>query len=200
MSAPLRLRDAIVERESLAPTRSFGRWLYSFWSAFGFGDGVVYRTHEFVPLRAPSRTILDGNLSGTTLAPSSTTTLQLYATVPHDYFDGTDIIPYIVWFPDNADTGNVFWRFNHDIVGDGDVVSENEIDALQAGGGVANARQIQTLTPISGTSVKRGDTFLAALQRMGGLAGDTFTGNAVFGGVGFKYKARGIGTPISLPV
>lgn len=196
----LRRGVQVIERGGLM-TQEFERFLRGFWQEAGFDPKrAVYRNIEMHPIEVPSPATIDGDIEGPSFPNSTTTEMKFIGTVPNDYRDGTDIIPWVAWLPGNTNTGIVRWNLDHGIAGSGEVMSESSaIVGDDAASGTSLARQVKQMTAISGTGVRKGDSISATLQRLGSHASDTYNAAVILVGFGIKYKVDGIGTVAPFP-
>jgi hypothetical protein len=115
--------------------------------------------------------------------------------IPHDYKEGTELIPHVHWSPTTADTGNIVWGLEYTKAGDGVTFPATATITTTPTAASAVINQLNRLDfkAIPGDGVKIGDVIAFRLYRQNGGT-DTFTGNAFLHSFGFHYQIDTIGS------
>jgi len=115
--------------------------------------------------------------------------------IPHDYKQGSNIIPHIHWQGIAAPTGtdNVKWQLKY-------CVSRNEVTlvppttiTIESGIDTQYEFILSSFAAITGTSFQIGDQFIFSLERIAATA-DEYAGDALVATVGIHYELDTIGS------
>ena len=112
--------------------------------------------------------------------------------MPHWYKIGTDISMHINWMPTTTNTGLCAWKVGWMIMEDGGTAAfaaTDTVSATQAGSGTILEHQHLDigLIDMSGISLLS-SVVTGYLTRDANLNSDTFTGEAIYGAIGFHYQ------------
>lgn len=122
---------------------------------------------------------------------------ELHGTIeiPHDYKEGTDLIPHVHWSPTTTNTGNIVWGLEYTFATDGAVFPGSTIITTvpEAASGTVNNLEKVDFPTISGATMKIGDIVAFRIYRQNGGT-DTFTGDAFLHSFGFHYQTDTIGS------
>ena len=103
-------------------------------------------------------------------------TLQL----PHTWYEGSDVYPYVRWSPTSADTGVVSWEFIYRWANADSPFSTATSEIIdQAGGGTAGMNLLALSTPVAADGKYIGATLVGMINRLASSGGDTYTDDAV---------------------
>lgn len=196
----LRRGTQIVSGRDGRLSSEFERWLLELYQNLGFDHRrPVYREIPLVPIKTITLANVVGDLNLPTFPDAASTNLRFIGTLPNDYRDGTDLIPYVAWLPSNTDTGLCRWHIAHGIIGTGEALTSTSANNDDAGSGTADAQQVKQCSALAGSGFRKGDSIAVTLERLGSDAADTFTGAARLIGFGLRYKADGVGTVAAFP-
>lgn len=134
--------------------------------------------------------------------PSVTEQLYFEAQMPHGWVIGSEVRPHIHWSPGNStNAGSVVWELEYTWQNAANEVfpATTVVTATQAAAGAAYAHQIASFPAVSGTGKRESSVFLCRIARLGGNAGDTFTGSAFGISVDFHYMAQSLGSVSEYP-
>ena len=147
------------------------------------GDGSV---PSMTPFGAISGLQLYGFVDGSKMN-------QMFASIhlPHDYKQGSDLIPFVQWSPNTSATGSVRWQLDYGICSDnGSFNTNTTVTGSQAASGQYYNQKL-VLPNIPGTNRKICDSLLVRISRDSSL--DTYTGTAILISFGLHYQADTIG-------
>jgi hypothetical protein len=114
--------------------------------------------------------------------------------VPGDWVTGTDIVIEVYWSPSNTDTGNVRWEFDYATKAEGEVIASgdfSEIPYTQAAPGTTlQITSTSNQITIPNANIAVDDMINFQINRNGGDAADTFTGDVNIHMVAIRYIGR----------
>ena len=141
-------------------------------------------------------TIAGGRSPVVRLDPDDWSRMRYSFPVPDDWISGTDIIIEAYWTPSDTNTGNVAWMFDYASIGVGDTVNTaafSTINTTQAAPGIdSQLTTSNTLFTIPNTSTANDEMINFRLNRDGGNASDTFTGNVNIQMLKIRYTGKKI--------
>lgn len=126
-------------------------------------------------------------------------TEQLYGVIeiPHDYLEGTDIVPHIHWCPSSTASGNVKWQLEYSWANPSDNAtfpSSTTISVVSAAPGVTNQNTVSAFSAVSGTGKKISSHFVFRLFRNPADGSDTYGADALLVMIGLHYLSDGQGS------
>jgi len=195
----------MVDIETGHPTRDWREFLDRVFSTLGWDTNKKLWAVQFMAamemqeLAAYTQSNPTGTIRFWNLSPSSTSVWYGGRTLPNNYKDGTDIIPFMVWMPDDAAAGDVRLRYAAAIPNANGSMSETLLYATAPTPEVTNKRVTTEFSALDGANLRKGDPVVVGTARLGGDAADTYPEECYFIGAGFKYQAEGLGTPEAFP-
>jgi hypothetical protein len=141
----------------------------------------------------PTRDTADGRL---VFSASAVNIIALQAQMPHNWKEGSIIVPHIHWSPTSTHTGNVLWRMEYKIASINGVYpgSWTTLNVLDAGDGVADTHQLASFGNVSMTGVTISAILLILISRIGNDGSDTYTGTAKLDEFDIHYQVDGFGS------
>jgi len=127
----------------------------------------------------------------------SATTEQLFGCfeIPHNYREGSDLVPHIHWMPTTTGTGNVKWNIDFWRVNENDVPSvATSISAVGTTTGTAWQSRRSDTTSILGPGVTIGNQVAFRLYRTPADVQDTYAADAVVMTFGIHYQIDTLGS------
>ena len=152
----------------------------------------------------PPGAVSDPDIDTTTghllFADNSTETVAIFFQFPHNYAEGTDITPHVHWIKQGANP--VVWQLEYiwyNIAGEytGSYTTITTSGASPDYGDVSPAVEVHTISffeRIAGTGKTISSMFECKLSRLGGDAGDTYSGDARFVEFDLHYLKLGHGS------
>lgn len=149
-----------------------------------------------VALATPVRALVLGTNSCWALDGTASEAVTAEWACPHDIVAGTTVTLKIIWTKSTAGSGDVLWKAQTRLAGDGGIMSA---DNIPSGSGLAAAVpaasgiwKYTTLSSdcFSGTSPLPGSNSQIYIERMAAIAGDTYDGaDAWLRGILLEYTA-----------
>lgn len=135
-------------------------------------------------------------------AAASTETIAGLAQMPHSWKEGTAIVPHIHWQKTTSAAGNVLWRFNYEVVNNGDVALltyAGETDTSSSVSGTpdndtANESLISSFGEHSMTGKVISSLIFFRIHRIGGDASDTYGADARMLEFDLHYEIDSLGS------
>lgn len=134
-------------------------------------------------------TVAGGNSAIMRADPGGNSRVRWSFPIPKDWSSTTDIIVEIYWSPSNTDTGDVRWEFDYAAKAEGETISGGDfatILATPSAPGTTLELETQSFT-MPGATFAVDDMINIHLNRDGGDAADTFTGDVNIHMVRIKY-------------
>ena len=124
----------------------------------------------------PDRDSTDGTLL---FDAGRTEVIAGVAQLPHAWKEGDIIEPHVHWCPTTANNGDVLWRLNYSIAGEGEVFPASSARSkLGAAPGALDVHLIDSFGDVVTTGKKISTIMKWTLSRIGGDAGDTYPDDA----------------------
>ena len=141
----------------------------------------------------PTRDTADGRW---VFSASQTNVLAIQAQMPHEWKEGSIIVPHVHWSPTSTHTGNVLWRLQYKVanINSAYPAGYTTVDKLQAGAGVADTHQLASFGNVAMTGYTISCILLILLSRIGGDPTDTYTGTAKLDEFDIHYQVDGFGS------
>lgn len=162
-------------------------------------DGKLVRKEYWTDL---DRGALNLNLQGPASPPalnrtkltldfddSSTETVYTIYQLPHSYKEGSNVRFHAHWSPETTDTGNVLWEAHYRWIPVLGAMGSFSTTTLAAtANGTVDEMQVDTIVELDGTGKGISSMIQMRLQRLGGDASDTFSGNAQLVSMDIHYQ------------
>ena len=152
---------------------------------------------------APTITVLQSGLRFWAYSAAATNEQMYRLSMPYDYAEGTDIIPYITWTTGGTNAGTVRWGLEYTIVkgyNQATMPANTTIYVETAGSGTALKPVTSSWAAITGTVLEPGALVLVRVFRDGAHANDTQTDVSYLLDFGVKFQlSRPFGAKNSTP-
>jgi hypothetical protein len=113
----------------------------------------------------------------------------------HDYKEGTDLVFHMHWSQRVTGAGSIRFSVYHSVQNvNGVFPPQTSVGNTIVASGTAKTHQITDIATISGAGLKIGAHVLFSVQREGGNAADTLTGDIWLHSVGVHYQADTLGS------
>lgn len=152
---------------------------------------------------APTIAVLQSGLRYWSFSAAATNEQIYRLSMPYDYAEGTDIIPYITWTTAGTNAGVVRWGLEYTIVkgyNQATMPANTTIYVETAGSGTALKPVTSSWAAITGTVLEPGALVLVRVFRDGAHANDTQTDVSYLLDFGVKFqRSRPFGAKNSVP-
>ena len=146
-------------------------------------------------ISGPTFSDLTGNVGTYLFSPGVDQQLYCNFMIPHNYAEGTDIIPFINYIPTSGNSGGVVWSLDYTWCNNGDTFSSpSTLSITTTTTNITNNYDSSDFTPISGTGMKISSSLLCRIYRNGTNVSDTYPDNIGLLSIGFKHQTLGLGS------
>ena len=165
-------------------------------------EDLRFPSQSIDPVGSTAPATRDNNDGTITFSASATNIIAGIAQMPHNWLRGSAIRPHIHWSPTTTGSGNVYWRFEYEIVNFGDAFTGyTTINTLDSADGTAEKHQIHNLhsTEIAMTNFKESSIMKWRISRIGGDGTDTYSAVARLLEFDIHYRVGKPGTESEIP-
>ncbi len=124
---------------------------------------------------------------------------NLYCTIqlPHNWKEGTDIIPHIHWITEDSNAGNIVWRLEYSWANYNSTYSTSTIVETTVSNSTGLKHNMATFPTISGTGKTISSIILIRLSRNGTAAADTYASSVCLMDFDIHYQIDSLGSSTS---
>ena len=165
-------------------------------------EDLRFPSQSIDPVGSTAPATRDNNDGTITFSASATNIIAGIAQMPHNWLRGSAIRPHIHWSPTTTGSGNVYWRFEYEIVNFGDAFTGyTTINTLDSADGTAEKHQMHNLysTEIAMTNFKESSIMKWRISRIGGDGTDTYSAVARLLEFDIHYRVGKPGTESEIP-
>jgi hypothetical protein len=165
-------------------------------------EDLRFPSQSIDPVGSTAPASRDNNDGTITFSASATNIIAGVAQMPHNWLRGSAIRPHIHWCPTTTGSGNVYWRFEYEIVNFGDAFTGyTTVNTLDAADGTSEKHQIHNLysTEIAMTNFKESSIMKWRISRIGGDGTDTYAAVARLLEFDIHYRVGKPGTESEIP-
>lgn len=198
--------DLIVGREK-KPTPSYQQFFRELWEMVGMAQRAPRYMPLFVPWSAmhvhssggPDEVTRAGSILGLGFDASAVESVSFDVLVPHNYREGSDLIPFVLWEATTQFSSTVVWGLDYSIAKVG--ANHGSPVSISVAGDTAGAdRQLLSqFNAIDGDGVERVSVVRCSLYRDATAGADSYSADATLAGAGFLYQAQGAGSVRAAP-
>lgn len=125
---------------------------------------------------------------------ASTELIAGVAQMPHTWAEGTGVRPHVHWVPTDANSGNILWRFEYELLAIGDVPTGTytTMDLLSTAD--AGKYDIDGFGEIDMTGYEASALVLWKVSRIGGDVTDTYASDVKFYEFDIHYRKDSLGS------
>ena len=191
-SLPFGVAGAISNSSVIQYNNTSGMWTPQpgSWNSISIAGSMMINDG----ITGPNISNIIGSLKTYTFSHNATQELYFTLNVPHDYAEGTDIVPIITYFSTTTNQGIVVWAI--------DYVWVNINAALTTPTTIAGVGSVATIyknitsefNTLSGSGKTISSSIICRLYRDGTNSADTYPDNVGLISCSFKYQLSGIGS------